>query len=449
MNGRALQTRGRSYRQDAMRILPVILILCTAQSGARAGDAPSKYAIRAGKIITMKSTGADRADVEVVNHGVILVSEGKIEAIGRARDIDVPEGYRRIDACDRWVMPGIVEAHTHVGVEGGFNDMVVPLNPELRIADCVNPEDIALEKAVTGGVTTVHTMPGSGTNLAGFTVIIKTSSSSPEQMIVRELGAMKIAQAYNPERRGGDLGLTRMGMSWMLRHILDQARGYTESWRAYEQGSAEKPAYRPELEKMRKAFAGEIPTIVHTAEAWGLMQTLRMFHDEYDFGVIATHTSFCGYLVGHEAGKRGKTHVNIGPRLVEFFRFGAPNDGRLHGMGAEYHGLGVKNLSINTDAVGWRGLSQEDLAFQAAMSARFGLDDRLAMRAVTIESARALGIDDRVGSLEVGKDADLVIKKGSLLDATTPVDLVLIEGTVAYQRSGVNLIEEHESAEAL
>lgn len=436
--------------QDTMRILPVILILCMAQSDTRAGGAPAKYAIRAGKIVTMKSVDDGSGRIEVINHGVILVSEGKIEAIGRAGDIDVPEGYRAIDASDRWVMPGIVEAHTHIGVEGGFNDMVVPLNPELQIADCVDPEDIALEKAVAGGVTTVHTMPGSGTNLAGFTVIIKTSGSSPEQMIVRELGAMKISQAYNPERRGGDLGLTRMGMSWMLRHILDQAKDYTESWRAYEQGKAsEKPAYRPELEKMRKAFAGEIPTIVHTAEAWGLMQTLRMFHDEYDFGVIATHTSFCGYLVGREAGKRGKTHVNIGPRLVEFFRFGAPNDGRFHGMGAEYHGLGVKNLSINTDAVGWGGLSQEDLAFQAAMSARLGLDDRLAMRAITIEPARALGIDDRVGSLEVGKDADLVIKKGSLLDVATPVDLVLIEGSVAYQRGGVNLIEEHEPGGAL
>ena len=433
------------------RTIVVVLLSLLAGPVASGGQrAFSRCAVKAGKIITMAATGEDRADVQVINHGVILINEGKIEAIGRAKDIDVPKGYRTIDAWDRWVMPGIVEAHTHIGVEGGFNDMVVTLNPELRIADCVDPEDIALEKAVAGGVTTVHALPGSGTNLAGFTVIIKTSGSSPEQMIVRELGAMKIAQAYNPERRGGDLGLTRMGMSWMLRYILDQAKDYTESWRAYEQGkAAEKPRYRPELEKMRKAFAGEIPTIVHTAEAWGLMQTLRMFHDEYDLGVIATHTSFCGYLVGHEAGKRDKTHVNIGPRLVEFLRFGAPNDGRLHGMGAEYHGLGVKNLSINTDAVGWRGLSQEDLAFQAARSARVGLDDRLAMRAITLEPARALGIDDRVGSLEVGKDADLVIKKGSLLDVTTPVDLVLIEGRVAYQRSGVNLVEEHEPGGAL
>jgi hypothetical protein len=179
--------------------------------------------------------------------------------------------------------------------------------------------------------------------------------------------------------------------------------------------------------------------MVHTAEAWGLMQTLRMFHDEFHFDTIATHTSFCGYLVGEEAGRRNKAHVNIGPRLVEFTRFGTPHDGRFHGMAANYHELGVSNLSINTDAVGWGGLSQEDLAFQASMSARFGLDDILAMRAITIEPARALGIDDRVGSLEVGKDADIVVKKGSLLDVTTPVDMVLINGQVVYERTGTDL----------
>jgi imidazolonepropionase-like amidohydrolase len=409
------------------------------------------YAIKGGKILTMAAAGEDPSSIQMIDHGILLIRQGKIEAIGPGRDIPVPGDYRIIDASDRWVMPGIVEAHTHIGTEGGFNDMVVPLNPELSIADGVDPEDIALKKALAGGVTTVHTMPGSGTNLGGFTVIIKTSGSSPERMIVRRIGAMKISQAYNPERRGGDLGLTRMGMSWLLRSLLDRAKDYAASWRAYEEGrTPEKPSYRPELELMRKAFAGEIPTIVHTAEAWGLMQTLRMFHDEYDLAVIATHTSFCGYLVGEEAGRRGQAHVNIGPRLVEFLRYGAFNDGRFHGMGAEYHALGVKNLSINTDAVGWSqyGVSQEDLAFQAAMSARFGLDDLLALQAITIVPARALGIEGRVGSLEAGKDADIVIKKGSLLDVTSPVDLVLVDGKIVYRREDTSLVVREHPAPA-
>ncbi len=394
----------------------------------------------------MAATGGDRASVQVINHGVILIRDGKIEAIGRARDIDVPEGYRTIDASERWVMPGIVEAHSHIGTEGGWNDMVVPLNPELWIGHGVDPEDFNIEQAVAGGVTTVHTMPGSGTNLAGFTVVIKLHGSSGEQMILKRIGAMKISNAFNPERRGGDLGLTRMGMSWMLRYILRKAKTYTEAWQAYEQGRVTKrPPYRPEWERMRMAFEGHIPTLVHTCRAWGVMQAIRVFHDENHLAVIPSHTPWGGHLVGDEAAKRDAVHINIGPRLVSMLRAGE-FDAHARGMGIEYRKRGVENLSINTDAP---VLPQEELSYQAAMCARFGLDDMFAMKAITINSARALGIDDRVGSLEVGKDADIVVKKGSLLDVTTPVDLVLIDGKVAYQRSGVNLIAEQEPGEAL
>lgn len=404
-------------------------------------SAVPKYAINAGKIVTMKSIGDDPSAVEVINHGVILLRDGKIETLGPRGDVTIPGDYTVIEAPDRWVMPGIVEAHTHIGTQGGFNDMVVPLNPELRLGDGFDPEDLPLRKAITGGVTTIHTMPGSGTNLGGFTVIIKTDTSHPEEMVVRELGAMKATQAYNPERRGGDLGRTRMGMAYMLRHILRIAKDYTHAWQAYERGeTTEKPRLRPELENMRKVYQGQIPTIIHTYEGWGVMETIRVFHDERNLKIIPTHTAGGGYMVGHEAGRRDSVHVNIGPR-VQDFGWGGEHDGRIHGMGVEYARRGVENLSINTDAVGWsHGIApQEELFFQAAMSARMGLQDLTAMKGITINSARALGIDNRVGSLEVGKDADIVIKRGSLLDITSPVDLVLVNGRIAYQRQGAAL----------
>ncbi|MHC4205232.1 MAG: amidohydrolase family protein [Planctomycetota bacterium] len=421
----------------------VIILIALAVGSSIAKDEPAtpKYAVKAGKILTMAPGREFVVGEGIINNGIILLSDGNIEALGPASKIEIPEGYTVIDASDRWVTPGIVEAHTHIGVEGGINDMVTPINPELKLADSVNPEDIGVEKAVTGGVTTVNTMPGSGTNFAGFTVIIKLDPSDPEKMILREYGSMKMTQAFNPERRAGDLGATRMGMSWYMRQILQQAKEYTEAWWAYEKGERkEKPKLKLELEKMRKAFNGEMPTIVHTYSGWGVMQTIRMFSDENNLNVIPTHTAYGGYIVGEQASKRDGVFINIGPRTVEFSR--PTYDGRFHGMGAEYAKTGVKELSINTDSSGWSSwiAPQEELSFQASMSAHYGLDDREALKAITINSARALGIDDRVGSLEVGKDADIAIKKGSLLDHTTPVDMVLINGKIIYQRYGVDLV---------
>jgi len=423
--------------------IAVIVLVALAVSSSNAKDEPAtpKYAIKAGKILTMSPDEEFVVGKGVINNGIILISNEKIEALGPASNIQIPEGYTLIDASDRWVTPGIVEAHTHIGVEGGINDMVTTINPELKLVDSVNPEDIAVEKAVTGGVTTVHTMPGSGTNMAGFSVIIKLDPSDPEKMIMREYGAMKMTQAFNPERRSGDLGATRMGMSWILRQILKQAKEYTDAWHAYEKGERkEKPKYKLELEKMRKAFNGEMPTIVHTYSGWGVMQTIRMFSDENNLNVIPTHTAYGGYIVGEQAAKRDGVFINIGPRIVEFSR--PTYDGRFHGMGAEYAKTGVKELSINTDSA----FSQEELSFQASMSAHYGLDDREALKGITINSARALGIDDRVGSLEVGKDADIAIKKGSLLDHTAPIDMVLINGKIVYQRKGINLVSKQKTA---
>jgi len=405
----------------------LVSLLIAGSSIAKDEPSPPKYAIKAGKILTMAPGEEFVVGKGVINNGIILLSDGNIEALGPASSIQIPEGYTVIEASDRWVTPGIVEAHTHIGTEGG--------------------EDIGIEKGVTGGVTTVNTMPGSGTNFAGFSVIIKLDPSDPEKMIFREYGAMKMTQAFNPERRAGDLGATRMGMSWFMRQILKQAKEYTDAWRAYERGERkEKPKLKLELEKMRKAFNGEMPAIVHTYSGWGVMQTIRMFNDENNLKVIPTHTAYGGYIVGDEAAKREGVFINIGPRLMEFSR--PTYDGRFHGMGAEYKKAGVKELSINTDAVGWDSwiAPQEELSFQASMSAHYGLDDRDALKGITINSARALGIDDRVGSLEVGKDADIAIKKGSLLDHTIPVDMVLINGRIIYQRKGIDLVGKQKTA---
>ena len=433
-------------------IVAVFVIFFLVSAGKLLADDESRYAIRAGKIMTMAEPGEKQKTPAVINHGVILVSDGKIEAIGPKDKVKIPEGYIVIDADDRWVTPGIVEAHCHNGADmSDLNDMVMQVNPELRASDCIWGDDFALKKAITGGVTTIHTMPGSGTNQAGFTVILKTDASDPSKMVLRQIGAMKATQAFNPERNS-DLGRTRMGMSWLLRQMLDEAKAYDDAWDAYESGKTkEKPEFKPEWEDCRKVFSHEIPVIVHTYDGWGVIQTARMFGKEYNLNTIATHTAYGGHMVAEDVAKYENVYINIGPRLLDFYRSigtrQSARGNRFFGMGSQYAKGGVKNLSINTDSVRWshRIAPLQELSYQASVSAHLGLDEMTAIKAITINSAKALQVDDRVGSLEVGKDADIVIKKGSLLDVSAPVDVVLINGKVAYQREGVNLVADLES----
>ena len=396
----------------------ILIVLCMVQFYVVDAGEQAGYALKAGKILTVtKGT---------IDHGVILIEGRMIKAVGAAADVDIPKDYKVIDASDKWVMPGMVEIHSHMAGEGGLNDMVVPTNPELCMADVIDPEAREILQAVAAGVTTVHTIPGSGTNMAGFGVLYKLHGKTIDEMLIRRLGSMKIAQAYNPERWAGDLGFSRAGMSWILRDILDKGKAYTQNWEAYKDGKLEdKPDEKPAFENMRAAFDGSVPTLIHTASARDVMATARIFHDEYRLKTIVSHATFHGYKVAKEMAQRD-VHVNVGPRMYDF---SFSQDSRFYGLAAEYKAAGVKNLSLCTDAP---VLPQEDLFYQGSMAIRFGLDEETALKGVTINCARAISCDDRVGSIEVGKDADLIVKAGSLFDVTIPVDMVFINGEIVY-----------------
>ena len=367
-----------------------------------------------------------------IDRGVLLVQGGRIAAVGARADVAIPAGAGVVDLGERWLCPGFVDLHHHVsgGVGGGdINDMVLPLNPELRTLDIVRPHEEAIHRAVAGGITTTLFIPGSGTNIGGFGVLLKMKHGQPlDAMVMRDLGAMKVAQGFNPERRSGDLGLTRMGSSELLTQRLLAAKAYAAAWHAFEQGQGPPPKLQPELEQLRQVMDRKVPVLIHTAGARDVVATARMFQDVFHLWMVLSHGCFDGWMAAAAVARR-KTPVNLGPRMYEFDRWS-----RFQGTCQAYWDEGCRDLSINTDAP---VVAAEELPLQGAMAVRLGLSYAVALQALTIAPARQIGVGDRVGSLEPGKDADFLVTRGDPIDPRCPPERVYIEGAMVYQSGDV------------
>jgi imidazolonepropionase-like amidohydrolase len=243
-------------------------------------------------------------------------------------------------------------------------------------------------------------------------------------MVIRELGAMKVAQGYNPERGSGDMGASRMGSSEMLTNLLLRGQAYERAWREHQEGRGPKPEFAPELEQLRRVFSKEVPVLIHTAGTRDCIATSRMFQDVFAVHMVLSHGCFDGWLAAAALAKR-KTPLNLGPRMYEFDRYG-----RFQGMCQAYWDAGCRDLSINTDAP---VVAPEELQLQAAMAVRLGLPYEAALQALTIAPARQIGLGDRVGSLAVGKDADFQVTVGDPLDPRFQPLEVYIEGTSVHR----------------
>jgi imidazolonepropionase-like amidohydrolase len=376
------------------------------------------YAIKAGKIFTAAGPNID--------HGVILVKAGKIEAVGPAAATKIPEGYQVIDASDKFVMPGLVEVHCHVGGTGDLNEMVYQTNPELRVLDQIVPHNEQLKRGIAGGVTTVCYIPGSGTNMGGFGAIIKTGpGKKTEDVLVRFPGVLKIAQAGNPERQGGEVGSGRIGMNYVIREQLREGMGYVKDWDDYEAGRRKtKPQVNLRLEYFKPLFRRQIPILVHTQGYQVVMSTLRILHDEMNLKVIIGHGEFDSFKLTKEIVDREIPSM-LGPR--GFWR--DPDTGHIRGLVHEQYKRGQRFLGVNTDSP---VVPQEELFFQASMAVRYGWPEDDALKGLTIMPAKALMIENRVGSLEKGKDADIIVLTGPIIDPRNYVTMALIDGRIVY-----------------
>ncbi len=409
-------------RRVTLSIIVLALLLVSPADSAWAGPQKKRFAIRAGMVLTMAGK------LKTIHDGVILVDKGKIVAIGEWGKVKIPAGTYLIEAEDRWIVPGFLELHCHVGAGRGWgdlNDSVHQVNPELRNLDVVLPGNDLCRTALQGGVTTALFIPGSGSNMGGFGTVIKMYGENAKETVLRFPGALKIAQAGNPERWGGDLGAGRMGMNLMIRRTLLEGRAYARSWAAFNNRRGPKPEKIARLEYLRGLFENKYPIIVHTQMMQVMHSTIRILHDELKLNPILSHGTFDSFKNAPMMKTRKKLHLNLGPRQIYYDR----RKRTIYGVVERWWEGGARNMSVCTDSP---VLLQEDLFYQGTIAAHHGALPRPILEGLTIGAARGLMVDKRVGSLEVGKDADFVLWTGDPLDPRSRVTMTFIDGRRVY-----------------
>ncbi len=405
---------------------PVLQGADASQAGAPGGKG---LALRAAKALAVPYEGA-----QVVDDATVLVLNGRIQAIGPRAEVTIPEGYTVVDLGAQWVMPGIIELHNHVaGSLRDLNDMVYLTNPGIRASTAVTPGNEMLDRALAAGVTTVLLIPGSGTNMGGQGVLVRTAPGNYEDVLVRDPGSLKLAQAGNPERFL--IGVGRSFMNWNTRDTFVRGVAYAKRWEAFEQGRAEKPEMNLQFEVFRTLYKREAQVSTHTQIYQVVNATLTMVAEELGLPVFIDHGSFDGWRTAPRAQELGVSAI-VGPRAIDvptagFIRWSGSNPEAILGVAAKYQELGHKRIGFNTDAP---VIPQEELPLQAAVAVRYGLDDSNleTVRGLTIIPAVTVGIDDRLGSLEVGKEADILVVTGDPSDPRTAVEQVFVRGARVY-----------------
>jgi imidazolonepropionase-like amidohydrolase len=391
----------------------------------------SGLALLAAKILTVPYDGP-----QFVDRGVVLVKDGKITAVGPRAEVTIPAGYQVLDLGERWLAPGFIDLHCHAAGANLFsgvndlNDMVYLVNPDLRASCAVEPHVYDMRVAIAGGVTAVLYIPGSGTNIGGQGVLVKTAFDRYEENLLRDPGSMKLAQWGNPESWGPGVGMAFE--NWNTRNTIRRGVAYGERWKDQEPGAETDLTF----EVFRDLVAREIAISVHTQVYQVVLMTITMIGGEFDLPVFTDHSEIGGWLAAPEAVKEGVPAI-VGPRNIDhiynrgFIAWARNKHEGVRGLAAGWQSLGQKDIGFNTDSP---FVPEEELLVQATMGVRYGLDDSglAALRGLTIVPARAAKIDARVGSLEVGKDADILVCDGYPVDPRVTVGMVFVGGRRAY-----------------
>ncbi|WP_374010642.1 amidohydrolase [Leifsonia sp. LS-T14] len=372
---------------------------------------------------------------EPIENGIVLVRDGVIEAVGPAGDVSVPDDATVVDAAGKWVLPGFIESHGHVGIHeeangpagDDTNEMTTPNTAAVRAIDAINIDDEGFRDALSGGVTSVVVKPGSGNPIGGQTVAIKTwGGRIIDEQVIHEAVSVKSALGENPKRVYGGKNQTpstRLGVAMIIREAFVAAQNYrTQRDSAALEG---KPFDRDlSKETLVRVLDGELAWDQHTHRHDDIATALRLA-DEFGYRLVINH--------GTEAHKIADVLAERDIPVI----FGPMFTSRSK---VELRDRAIANLAVLAKA-GVRVAITTDhpvvpinfLVYQAALAVKDGLPRETALEALTVNPAAFLRLDDRIGSLTPGLDADVVLWSGDPLDVNSRAERVFIGGAEVYR----------------
>lgn len=363
-----------------------------------------------------------------IENGVLVVQGGKIVAVGPAGSVRIPNDAEVHDVSGRVIMPGLVDTHSHIADASG-GDRSAPMHPDVRVLDAINPLDNGIQKAQAGGITTANIMPGSGLLMSGQTAYVKLRDGRTiydllycKDVLTEVCGGVKMANGTNPIGSSPSPG-TRAKSAAIVRNKFIQAQEYREKIRRANGDPSKMPARDLEMEALVEVLEGKRVVHFHTHRHDDILTAIRL-QKEFGFRLVLQHASEA-YRVANEIAKAG---VPVSTIILD-----SPG-GKLETMdfsnanGAALEKAGVL-VGFHTDD----GITDSRFFLRsAAFAVRYGMSREAALYALTMAGAKMLGLEDRIGSLERGKDADFIILSGDPLSTYTRVLQTWVEGVKVF-----------------
>lgn len=426
-------TFARAFQHWTVAAATLVLLLVLFPAGpASAQD----LLIRGGTVLTI--TNGDLPDTDV------LIRNGKIAEIGQ--NLDAPDGVRVIDAQDRFIMPGVLDDHSHMGIDRGINEGSRSVTPEVSIADVIEHDDPSFFTALAGGVTTIHTMHGSANSIGGQNEVIKLKWGRPwEELVVEDApNTLKLALGENVRRSRSNnptrYPRSRSGVAEVMRESFQKARNYMEAWERYEEEKAAwdrgnrgsrgleplPPKRDLQLEVLADVLRGNTILRVHAYRA-DEMAMMMQVAEEFGIRPGVFEHALDAYKIAPEVAEHGwatSVFADSWGYKIEAYE-AIPYKMLIH------HEHGIRT-SINSDS----GERVRRLYQEAARAVKYGgVPENECLKMITLYPATNLGIDHRVGSIEKGKDGDIAIFSDYPLHTPARVEMTIIEGEVFFDRS--------------